>query len=122
MLANTTGEHRWYWLQYKRLPNFCYNCGILGHGEKDCENELVKGEKMYGEWLQTTYGEKMLSQEIKTIDEENPKPNPTPQGTDPNKSVLDKVIMIPDNVDEENMLKLGTKLIYQTWRQHVRKN
>lgn len=22
--------------QYEKLPTFCYICGVVGHGEKDC--------------------------------------------------------------------------------------
>ncbi|KAL3524845.1 hypothetical protein ACH5RR_013217 [Cinchona calisaya] len=27
--------------QYKRLQNFCYHYGLLGHGEKDCESRTL---------------------------------------------------------------------------------
>ena len=30
------GGEGWVSFKYERLPNFCYWCGILTHGEKDC--------------------------------------------------------------------------------------
>lgn len=31
------GEQRWITFKYKRLPNFCYRCGLLNHGVKECK-------------------------------------------------------------------------------------
>ncbi|KAL0012397.1 hypothetical protein SO802_007505 [Lithocarpus litseifolius] len=47
----------WVGLKYERLPNFCYWCGRVTHGERDCEvwlrgkGSLRKEEQQYGEWL-----------------------------------------------------------------------
>ena len=47
----------WVGLKYERLPNFCYWCGRVTHGERDCEvwlrgnGFLRKEDKQYGEWL-----------------------------------------------------------------------
>ena len=47
----------WVELKYERLPNFCYWCGRVTHGERDCEvwlrgnGSLRKEEQQYGEWL-----------------------------------------------------------------------
>lgn len=34
------GESKWVFFRYKRLPNFCYWCGMLDHGEKDCQEKM----------------------------------------------------------------------------------
>lgn len=47
----------WCWVNFKYecIPNFCYICGMIGHGEKFCEKlfetstEIV--EKPYGSWM-----------------------------------------------------------------------
>ena len=47
----------WVGLKYERLRNFCYWCGRVTHGERDCEvwlrgnRSLRKEEQQYGEWL-----------------------------------------------------------------------
>ena len=44
-------------LKYERLPNFCYWCGRVTHGERDCEvwlrgwGKLSRDDQQYGEWL-----------------------------------------------------------------------
>ncbi|CAN6249332.1 unnamed protein product [Urochloa humidicola] len=35
----------WCPLEYEFLPDFCYNCGIIGHTDKMCEMRLASGEK-----------------------------------------------------------------------------
>ena len=50
------GEQRWIAFKYERLLNFCYRCGLLNHGLKDCpdgkmENLLELPSLQYGAWL-----------------------------------------------------------------------
>lgn len=51
------GEHVDWALKFERLPNFCYWCGWVNHGERDCEvfiqerGKLKKDEQQYGGWL-----------------------------------------------------------------------
>lgn len=50
------GESRWINFRYERLPNLCYNYGMLNHGIKDCPNSFANalqnnGELQYGAWL-----------------------------------------------------------------------
>ena len=48
---------RWVFFKYERLPNFCYRCGMLDHGEKVCSKSMPreengeKGNAQYGPWL-----------------------------------------------------------------------
>ncbi|KAE8793691.1 lrr receptor-like serine threonine-protein kinase fls2 [Hordeum vulgare] len=43
-------EGGWCRFEYEFLPDFCYTCGRIGHGEKDCATKLQKGDtkKSYG--------------------------------------------------------------------------
>ncbi|KAK7815420.1 hypothetical protein CFP56_001593 [Quercus suber] len=48
----------WVDIKYERLLNFCYWCGCVSHGERDCavwlqaKGKLRKEDQQYGEWLQ----------------------------------------------------------------------
>lgn len=50
-------EQRWVYFRYEQLPNFCYACGKLSHGEKGCKDgdlPTIGKEKpmtQYGAWL-----------------------------------------------------------------------
>jgi hypothetical protein len=47
----------WVSFKYERLPNFCYQCGLLTHGDKDCPeiskrcNGETEEHAQYGPWL-----------------------------------------------------------------------
>jgi len=51
------GESRWVNFKYERLPNFCYQCGLLSHALKDCPdqgkciNQSENEGLQYGAWL-----------------------------------------------------------------------
>ena len=51
------GESKWVIFKYKRLPNFCYRCGLLNHALKECtegqENSKPNGVNhlQYRAWL-----------------------------------------------------------------------
>lgn len=43
-------------ISYEKLPLFCYLCGMLGHGEKDCnvENDDNMSKRKYGDQLRAS--------------------------------------------------------------------
>ncbi|KAH7510502.1 hypothetical protein FEM48_ZijujUnG0122700 [Ziziphus jujuba var. spinosa] len=48
-------EGSWIQLCYERLIEFCYNCGLIGHGKSSCSqplshNQITNGD-LYGPWL-----------------------------------------------------------------------
>ena len=51
------GEQSWVSFKYERLPNFCYWCRCLNHGDRDCdlsvesEGNLTKESQTYGVWI-----------------------------------------------------------------------
>lgn len=57
-------DGEWCRFEYEYLPNVCYTCGIIGHGEKDCAIKLKKGEKQqFGKWLKAEFGQRRGSEE-----------------------------------------------------------
>ncbi|XBJ18032.1 hypothetical protein VPH35_009303 [Triticum aestivum] len=37
-------EMLWCRFEYEYMPDFCYTCGVIGHGEKDCSSKPIRGE------------------------------------------------------------------------------
>lgn len=55
-------EGLWCRFEYEFMPDFCYTCGIIGHGEKDCSIKLKKGERaQFGSWLKADVGRRRAS-------------------------------------------------------------
>ena len=50
----------WVTFKYERLPNICYWCGCLDHGDKECDlwnqskGTLQKSSQQFGSWLRAT--------------------------------------------------------------------
>lgn len=48
-----------FFFKYERLPIFCYQCGILGHQDRECQTikkgclSLDEDEPQFGPWLRT---------------------------------------------------------------------
>ncbi|KAI8018292.1 hypothetical protein LOK49_LG04G01537 [Camellia lanceoleosa] len=56
-VAQGSSQPVWVSFRYERLPNFCFACGILGHGTRDCATRLLGSTVdnttrfQYGPWL-----------------------------------------------------------------------
>ncbi|XP_027158430.1 uncharacterized protein LOC113760055 [Coffea eugenioides] len=58
--VKVNGALKWLNFRYERCPEFCYKCGVIGHGEKSCKEviQICKGkqEHQYGPWLRANTG------------------------------------------------------------------
>ncbi|KAI9123925.1 hypothetical protein K1719_005225 [Acacia pycnantha] len=57
-LPKPDGGRIWISVRYEKLQCFCYNCGKIGHANKDCKSERMlyvdnKNESRYGPWITT---------------------------------------------------------------------
>lgn len=48
-------------VMHERLPNYCHDCGMIGHTKKECPTEdhnrdyTPKSEAKYADWLQAPH-------------------------------------------------------------------
>jgi hypothetical protein len=55
-VTSSEGVKIWVHYRYKRLPLFCFQCGILGHDDWCCTTEVEKIDAMqYSDWLRGGY-------------------------------------------------------------------
>lgn len=51
----------WIAFKYEKLPNYCYQCGVIMHGQKGCDREgswrspSTKADQPYGPWLRVIF-------------------------------------------------------------------
>ena len=49
------GNPIWVEFRYEKCPDFCYKCGIIGHGDKNCKamvgREHNQREEQFGTWM-----------------------------------------------------------------------
>lgn len=54
-LVQAAGTLKWVAFKYERCPDFCYKCGIVGHGDRTCKERITipEGllENQYGPWM-----------------------------------------------------------------------
>jgi hypothetical protein len=73
----TGGKEIWIPFKYERLPNFCYWCGMLTHGDRDCERwlrskgTLRREEQQYGAWLRAVVDRPIRRVEVKVAGRSN---------------------------------------------------
>ena len=57
LISLSHGAQSWVSFKYERLPNICYWCGCLNHGDRNCdlwiesEGNLTKESQAYGAWI-----------------------------------------------------------------------
>ncbi|KAL2939335.1 hypothetical protein RDABS01_000167 [Bienertia sinuspersici] len=65
-IKNKKGETCWVEFKYERLPFFSYKCGVMGHTERDCQEEECEGEekgRQWGAWLKASPRKGIASRE-----------------------------------------------------------
>ncbi|XP_027177917.1 uncharacterized protein LOC113777071 [Coffea eugenioides] len=59
-IVKVEGSTKWVSFKYERCPDFCYNCGIVGHSERNCKRLVLvdRGhlENQYGTWMRAGNG------------------------------------------------------------------
>jgi hypothetical protein len=64
MIQVGEGRSKWCPFGYEYLPEFCYNCGVIGHDDKCCPIPRRKGEeRQFGSWLRAYIPKKQNSGE-----------------------------------------------------------
>ena len=59
-IITARGKEGWVNFRYERLPNICYWCGKLTHGDRECplwirsRGTLKDGDQQFGAWLRAT--------------------------------------------------------------------
>ncbi|CAJ2642331.1 unnamed protein product [Trifolium pratense] len=64
-VGNTTYGTCWIDFRYERLPQMCFNCGMMGHDRKLCRNQALKTDTLapLGPWIRSTqYGRRKLDE------------------------------------------------------------
>lgn len=58
------GERKWVMFKYEQLPLFCFYCGKIGHGERNCQKKMLDAknanlmEGQFGEWMRGNAGQR----------------------------------------------------------------
>ena len=71
------GKETLIFFKYERLPNFCYWCGRLTHGDRECERwlrsrgSLSWEEQQYSAWLRAFVEKPIRRVEVKVVGRSN---------------------------------------------------
>jgi hypothetical protein len=67
-VGNLTDGTSWIDFRYEKLPQVCFNCGLLGHGDKLCRNQALNVDTLapIGPWIRSTqYGRRKMEEKDK---------------------------------------------------------
>jgi hypothetical protein len=67
-VGNPTDGTCWIDFRYEKLPQVCFNCGLLGHGDKLCKNQALNLDTLapLGPWIRSTqYGKRKMEEKDK---------------------------------------------------------
>lgn len=68
-LALKIGEvKRWYWVKHERLSNFYYKYGRIGHGDRQCEEPIIEGQRNYEDWIRVNGDGRRLYSKSQEVD------------------------------------------------------
>lgn len=82
----------WVSFKYERLPNFCYQCGLLTHGDKDCSETSKRpytgspDQAQFGPWLQADLEKSHRKSWVTVEGRRNPFQRPPPPDKDTQES------------------------------------
>jgi hypothetical protein len=69
-VGNPTDGTSWIDFRYEKLPQACFNCGLIGHVDKLCRNPALNMETLapLGPWIRSSqYGKRKLEEKEKNI-------------------------------------------------------
>jgi hypothetical protein len=64
-VGNPTDGTNWIDFRYEKLPQACFNCGLIGHADKLCRNPALNMETLVplGPWIRSSqYGKRKLEE------------------------------------------------------------
>lgn len=53
-IRSSEGKYLWYPIRYEKLLDFCYDCGMIGHSSRACDNRSTVHQNQYDDWLHAT--------------------------------------------------------------------
>jgi hypothetical protein len=65
LIGNHKDGTTWIDFRYENLPQVCFKCGILGHGENLCQNkpQQMEGSAPLGPWIRSNqYGRRVMEE------------------------------------------------------------